>query len=213
MADSTSAAFAPSSRSGSLIWSVVAISICLLFLMVNLCILGRTGIEPSLLYRDANAIAGQPFYYGILEGLTATLLIASGAIMIFSAFSDHAPRSPSFRFCLVFGLLTFVMGLDDLLMLHESAWFFHWRLTETHVYLVYAAALVFSLTKYREAVRTTPFPLLVIALVALAVAGVEDMLALGHIPEDYVEIIGFSFWFCFAVASCFALKHVELSPD
>lgn len=197
---------ARSDMARSLPWAPVAVGICLIFLAVALYLHGRTGVEYSFLYRDANAIAGNPFYYGILENLTAVLMISSGSILLFTAATGKWASADPFGFSLCMGLLTTVMGLDDLLMLHESAPFFHWRLKETHVYLVYAALLVFSVSFYRRIFLSTPFPLLAMALAALALGGMEDMLGFGFGIEDYLEIVGFSFWFCYIVATSVALK-------
>ena len=190
----------------SLPWAPVAVGICLIFLAVALYLHGRTGVEYSFLYRDANAIAGNPFYYGILENLTAVLMISSGSILLFTAATGKWASADPFGFSLCMGLLTAVMGLDDLLMLHESAPFFHWRLKEIHVYLLYAALLVFSVSCYRRVFLLTPFPLLAMALAALALGGMEDMLELGLGIEDYLEIVGFSFWFSYIIATSVALK-------
>lgn len=190
----------------SLPWPLAALGISLVFLAVSLYLHGRTGVEYSFLYRDANAIAGNPFYYGILENLTAALMISSGSILLFTAVTERWPNPDPLAFSLCMGLLTTVMGLDDLLMLHESAWFIHWRLKEAHVYLVYAALLAFSVFRYRRLFLSTPFPLLAMALAALAFAGVEGMLELGFKVEDYLEIVGFSFWFSYVVATSVALK-------
>lgn len=199
-------------RSGmarSLSWSLVVLGISLVFLAVSLYLHGRTGVEYSFLYRDANAIAGNPFYYGILENLTAVLMISSGSILLFTAMTEGWTSPEPLGFSLGMGLLTTVMGLDDLLMLHESAWFIHWRLKEAHVYLVYAALLVFSVGYYRRLFLSTPFPLLAMALSALALAGVEDMLELGFKIEDYLEIVGFSFWFSYILATSVTLKKCQ----
>lgn len=193
----------------SLFWSLVAIGISLVSLALSLYLHGRTGVEYSFLYRDANAIAGNPFYYGLLENLTAVLMISSGSIILFTAMTERWTGPEPFGFSLGMGLLTTVMGLDDLLMLHESAWFIHWRLKEVHVYLVYAALLVFSVACYRRLFLSTPFPLLAMALSALALAGMGDMLELGFKIEDYLEIMGFSFWFSCILATSVTLKKCQ----
>lgn len=193
-------------RARSLRWFLVALGICLVFLAISLYLQVRTGVNHSLLYRDANAIAGNPFYYGILESLTAALMISSGSIILFTAVTEKWASSKSFMFSLSMGLLTVILGFDDLLMLHESVWLIHWWLKEAHVYLVYAALLAFSVAYCWRPFLSTPFPVLVIALSALAIAGVEDMLEFGFGIEDYLEIMGFSFWFSYIVATTVALK-------
>ncbi len=196
----------------SLIWAVVAFGICLAFWAIIAYLHWRTDVKYSFLYRDANAIAGNPFYYGILESLTAALMISSGSIIIFQAFSEKWDNSSPFWFCLSIGLLTVVMGLDDLLMLHESVWFLYWRLREIHVYIAYAALLSFSTLYFWRVFLETPFPLLAFALACLALAAVEDRLQIGFSIEDYLEIVGFSFWFCYILGSSVALKRRRALP-
>lgn len=192
---------------GTIAWFVVAAGICIIFLIISIYLHNRTGVEYSFLYRDANAISSNPFYYGILESLTAILLISSGAIMTFTAWGETWKNKSFLYFCALMGLLTIVMGIDDLLMLHESVWFVHWRLKEIHVYIIYAAILFFSIGYYRKTFLLTPFLLFIASIFFLTIAGVDDKLEIEYLHEDYLEIIGFSLWFCYIISSSLSLKN------
>lgn len=188
-------------------WSLISLGICGVFLAVALYLHHRTGVEYSLLYRDANAIADNPFYYGALESMTASLLIASGAILLFAVSTRTEHDKVTALFAGGLGLLSILLGLDDLFMFHENAWFFYWRLQEMHFYILYATILLVSVIGGWRAFRSSPWPLLVVALVMLAIAAVGDQFGIGLWREDYLEIIGFSFWFCYVVATATALTR------
>ncbi|KAF0675896.1 hypothetical protein [Profundibacterium mesophilum] len=165
-----------------------------------------TGVPGALLYRDANAIAGQPFYYGILEYAPSGLLMMSGAILAFETLK-HRRREPrkAMLALLVLALLTLFLGADDLLMLHESAWYV--GLEESHVILWEDALLVIALVLDPMAMLQPLAMVAVAALAMLGLAATEDMLGirpLGVGLEDYLEIIGFSFWSVYLLARAWA---------
>lgn len=68
----------------SLLWSLVALGISFSWLFSLACA-AAPGVEYSFLYRDANAISGNPFYRGMLEKLTFVLMISSGSVLLFTA--------------------------------------------------------------------------------------------------------------------------------
>ena len=187
-------------------WSVAALVLCASVLAIAVYLVERTGVAARDLYRDPNTIASNPFYFGILESLTAAILLTSGAILVFTALTERWPSTDAYAFASILGALTVTMGLDDLLMLHESASFVHWRLDELHVYLAYALVLAFALLRYWRLFLATPAPLLLASLGVLAIAAVEDSLAPGLIYEDYTEIVGFSLWFAYIVGTSVVLK-------
>lgn len=189
------------------LWGLVALAICVIFAAVGLYLQHKTDVRPSLLYRDANAIAENPFYYGIFESMTASIMIASGSVLVFTCIVETGIHADVRAFSLVIGILTLAMGFDDLLMLHESMWFFYWRLQESHVYAGYAALTLIGTVYYWRVFFSTSFPLFGVALGALALAAAGDQLGVWLGPEDYLEILGFSFWFSYAIATSISIKR------
>lgn len=160
-----------------------------------------TGVEGALLYRDANAMAGQPFYYGLLEYATASILLMSGAILAFETAKHRGQESlRGWIALLCLAGLTLLLGADDLLMLHESMPYV--GLSPEHLLAVYAvllaAILVFDPT---EIVRPR-IAVLAVGIIALGLAGIEDVFSLRPLGvglEDYLEVVGFSFWGVYVV--------------
>lgn len=183
-------------------WIVAAAGVAVGILATGYLLRRLTGVEGSLLYRDANAIAGQPFYYGLLEYMTASILLMSGAILAFETVR-HRRAGDLRRFLglLVFSILTILLGFDDLLMIHESAPYF--GLSAETVLGAYALVLFAALGLDPAEMLQQRIFLLVIALLALGLAGLEDVLnmrPLGIGLEDYLEIGGFSFWSVYILA-------------
>lgn len=161
-----------------------------------------TGVKGALLYRDANAIAGQPFYYGLLEYATAAILLMSGAILAFETVRHRLgyPRRPLLAM-LGLALLTILLGADDLIMIHESAPYV--GLTAEQVMAAYGVALIAILALDPAEIRQPRAALLGLALLGLGLAAIEDvfeMKPLGVGLEDYLEIVAFSFWSVYVVA-------------
>lgn len=203
-------------RSGSgsaVLWSMIAIVLAAVCLAIGLYLGIRTGVSQSFLYRDANAIAGQPFFYGILEVATGSILLMSGSVLLFVALTERFADNGVRWFLLGFGLLTVALGFDDLLMLHESAWFFHWRLEEKHVYALYGVILLLTVGFHPRLFLRSAFPVLGLAFAFLALAMIEDELdfrPMGRGMEDYLEIFGFSFWSSYILATAVAARRHRL---
>jgi len=175
-------------------WALLAVLIASALLGMGAYVLSVTGQPLSVLVRDANAIAGQPNYFGALEYAGILLMSGAGWIAVFSAFLC---RGQAARFLLLGGLLSLLLAADDLYMIHESAWRF--GMTEQVVFGFYGLLLVLLVFTSLGHFLKTPFVLLAMAMLLFAMSIVLD--AGGHAPfallagaEDCLELSGICFW-------------------
>lgn len=151
-------------------WFLAAAGLAAVILATGYVLRNLTGVDGSVLYRDANAIAGQPFYYGLLESMTASILLMSGAILVFETL--HHRRSSALRpflAVLALGLLTILLGLDDLVMIHESAPYLD--ISPETILGAYAIVLLAALVLDPAEMLQPGTVLPVLALLSLGVAG------------------------------------------
>ena len=191
----------------SLIPSTLALFLTSLCFAMALYIQGKEGVEFGIFLRDANAIAGQPPYYGALEYASSVMMLMSAATLLFVAI--QAPN----RFLWLLGILTFLLGLDDLFMLHEYISAIHGQLTEIHVYSVYAALLLAVMACYKSLLKT-PFFMLFFAIGLLGIAAVGDQHEnlFGRSIEDHLELVAFAFWATYGVMVSSTALSWDASP-
>jgi hypothetical protein len=175
-------------------WALLAALLAGVLLGMGSYVLVVTGQPLGVLVRDANAIAGQPNYFGALEH--AEILLMSGAGWI-AAFSSLLCRGQSTRFLLLGGLLSLVMAADDLYMLHESAPRF--GIDEAFVFAFYGLFLALLVGTSLRRFLKTPFVLLGVAGALFAIAVVIDathytLFGLPWGTEDCLELTGICFW-------------------
>ena len=195
-------------------WAVVAAGIAAAILAVGYAVRHLAGVDGSLLYRDANAIAGQPFYYGLLECMTASLLLMSGAILSFETIRHRGTEARRrFLALTAFAGLTVLLGIDDLVMIHEIGSLSgpqlrnHPRRLRRFVDDRLCsgprrnAAIPFRPARYRDPDARPRRG-----------RGCVQIKPLGIGLEDYVEIVGFSFWSTYMLARAVApaqSRHIE----
>ncbi|PST26202.1 hypothetical protein C7U60_03990 [Mesorhizobium plurifarium] len=79
------------------------------------------GIDYYDLVRDPNAIAGQPNYFGLVSNLGVILWFTGGIAALQAHWAGAGSDAPHLRRALLAGgLFSGLMGIDDLLMLHEA---------------------------------------------------------------------------------------------
>lgn len=169
----------------------------------------KTDTPIGFFFRDANAIAGQPFFYGGMEYASSMFMMMSGAILLFCAGVENTAGKDIRRFLLLFGILTAMLGFDDLFMLHESMKILIHGFDELKVFAVYAVLLLVIFGLYHRILLQTPFFMFLFALFLLAIAAVEDHFEkplFGIIMEDYLELVAFTFWAVYAVATAIMIR-------
>ena len=181
-------------RQQALPWALLALTVAGTLLGMGSYVLAVTGQPLGVLVRDANAIAGQPNYFGALEHAGILLTSGAGWIAAFSALFCHGQAA---RFLLLGGLLSLLLAADDLYMLHESGPRF--GISETFVFALYALLLVALVVTSLRHFLSTPFVLLGAAMALFAIAVFFD--ATRYTPfglpsgaEDCLELVGICFW-------------------
>jgi len=172
--------------------SAFLISIVLLFHFLGEIPIGN-------LTRDPSAIMGAPFHTGILSQTGMTFWSASASICMFSTkvISKYPDSFKLKRFLFVSGLLTMLLGLDDIFLLHESV-FPNLGIHEKVVYATYAGLVLFYLVKFYPIILDTKYIFLVMALGFFALSVIFDKSSIPGIDpyllEDGAKIIGIVSW-------------------
>ncbi|PJE45460.1 MAG: hypothetical protein CUR34_14450 [Sediminibacterium sp.] len=156
------------------------------------------GIPYADLTRDPNTISLKPKYIGFVSQIglffwfgTVSLCLASAIIL--KHLAGDSLYVLYFRF---FSFFTFVLGVDDVFMLHdESA---HRGINEKVIYIIYIVSLLYFLVKSFKLVFKTNFVLLFIAGLFLGLSVLWDVLySSDYFIEDSFKIIGIVFWFLY----------------
>ena len=195
----------------SLIAIVLAVSAFCIGIVLMFHYLG--GVPIDNLTRDPSAVMGAPFYTGILSQIGIFFWSAAVAICMFSAkiISEHSDSSKFKRFLFVSGLLTMLLGLDDIFLLHESV-FPYFGIHEKVVYATYAGLVLFYLVKFYQTILDTKYILLVMALFFFALSVIFDKSSIPGIDtyllEDGAKIVGIISWMSyFFSVSTLAIKN------
>ncbi|MGX9120551.1 hypothetical protein ACWTU6_28425 [Mesorhizobium sp. BHbsci] len=91
-----------------------AAAINAVMLLAALFVAQIRGLDAWIFYRDPSAAADVGFYTGWISSLGASLWIGSGAATLFAGLLTHRWD------CTFLGGLTLLIGLDDLLLIHEE---------------------------------------------------------------------------------------------
>ncbi|EAU42762.1 hypothetical protein FP2506_07971 [Fulvimarina pelagi HTCC2506] len=198
----------PTIRIMPLCW-LIPIAISAACILLTLVLSARTGTPLSDFYRDANAIAGHPPYFGFLEYVTSITMLMTGAIVLFTALTETAPSRETLRFGALLGLLTLALGADDLFMIHESVKSIHPILSEKLVYACYALTLFVMIVLYYRQMLKSAFIFLLVALGFLFLGALEDQFGklFPERLEDFWELVGFIVWGTYAVITAVDIKR------
>jgi hypothetical protein len=186
-------------------WIAVTGGIAGLLLAMAVTLASVKGFSIGFLLRDPNAIARQPFYYGMLQYAGSVALAATGGIALFSGavLGKLRPEGSGAAFLALGGLLSLLLAADDLFQLHENMW--RIGLGETEVFAVYGALAIALVVCNPLTVIQTPLSLGLISGFFFAASVVIDSPALGidkRLPvgtEDCLELFGIGFWSAYFV--------------
>lgn len=166
------------------------------------------GMPIGYLLRDPNAIAGQPFYYGMLQYAGAILLAATGGILLFAGgvVGRTCGRRAGVAFLVPAGLLSLLLAADDLFQLHENLW--RIGLGETEVFLLYAALAAAIVVCNLHRVGQSSLSLGVTSASCFAGAILLDAspaltAAMPKASEDLLELVGICFFSAYFVKCSF----------
>lgn len=186
--------------------SVPTIGLCV---VVSLLLIGSVqfmhvwkDIPVGHLTRDPTSVISSPPYIGFLSQVGIFFWAASAAVCLFgiSALARCQDSLETRRFLILSGVLTLLLGLDDVFLLHERG-YPAIGVSEKMVFLVYAGLLLSGLVRFHALILRTEYVLLGMALGCFAVSlGVDLLIPQGrglHLYEDGAKLTGVVFWFAY----------------
>ncbi len=179
---------------------ILAVSAFLIGIVLVFHFLG--GIPIGKLTRDPTAVMEAPFYIGLFSQIGIFFWSAAAAICMFSAkvISKHPDSLKFKRFLFVSGLLTLLLGFDDIFLLHESV-FPYLGIHEKVVYATYAGLVLFYLIKFYPTILNTKYIFLIMALVFFALSVIFDKSSIPGIDpyllEDGAKMVGIVSWLAY----------------
>lgn len=148
---------------------------------------------------------GLPTYAGLISGLGNVLWVTTAGICLFAYWQARSAGEvlDGARYLLAIGLLTAVLGLDDLYQLHERIAPRVLRIPEQVVLGSYGVALAGIFARFRRVLLSEADVLLAGALVGLGGSLVVDLLAPNrgwyYLVEDGLKFVGIFLWAAFHV--------------
>jgi hypothetical protein len=190
-------ALTPASLLRQLVSFGVAVPLTFIVTLVVLLLIGvQAQVPVTVLVRDPAQLAKYPFYTGLVSyiGILGWCFCAT-ACFLSSAVLGHRRGQPPF---LLAGILTTVLGLDDLFILHEEAFPLYLGISERVVLLVYAVLMLAVLLALVRTVLRTDFLLLAFAFIFLGSSVVLDLgpfgQGLNYLLDDGLKLIGIMGW-------------------
>ncbi len=178
------------------------------------------GISISSLTSDPATIAKVPPYTGFLSQIGIFFWSASVAVCMFGAkvISRHPDNLNFKRFLNVSGMLTLVLGLDDVFLLHEEV-FPLFGVPQLVVLVSYAGFVLFYLFRFYSLILKTEFVLLGMALFFFAVSIIVDVFEpqfFGRLlVEDSAKLVGIVSWlsYFFRVGILAVYQYVQQGAE
>lgn len=198
----------------------IALALIISALFIGLVVLLNVwkDIPVGLLTRDPNAIAHTHFYIGFFSQIGVFLWSATAAICFFSAKVIRRSQESitAKRFLFFGGLLTLILGLDDIFQFHENTELY-FGIPEKIVFFAYGSyALSFMVYFCKEILKTS----YIVFIMALSFFGLSmiidryyyrlpDALDL-YLFEDGAKMVGIVSWFIYFSHSAVTAvsKHV-----
>lgn len=180
-------------------------------------------IPTENLTRDPLAVAGKPFYFGILSQVGALFWCSCAAICFFSTvLLTKINQRKLISFFFLSGCLTTTLLLDDLFLLHEFVLPTYIKIPEKIVYLIYVTFVFFYLIKFRKIIQNTEFIVLLLAFAFFGFSVSVDS-SLISIPKGWIEkkdiyflqdgskFLGIISWFTYFARTCLLQMKQALS--
>ncbi len=159
----------------------------------------------AYLTRDPNAIASKPFYFGFFSQIGIFLWAATAAICFFSAklIKRSQESLTIIRFLVAGGLLTLLLGLDDVFLIHENTEEY-FGIPEKVVYATYAIFAISFVLTFSRFILKSNYILFGMALAFFGLSIVLDRFE-EYLPdsvdlflvEDGAKMIGIVSWFIY----------------
>jgi len=183
-------------------WRTLALIVGAALFFIGIALLLHLVTQTPLgdLTRDPLATAQLPFYVGFVSQVGLMLWAACVAVTLFAMLMlPDATHHTMKRFLLMAGIFTLFLALDDAFLLHEEV-FPKFGIPELLVYIGYFGLFAAFLFVFRRQFSTTPYVLLLTALVCFALSIGFDELPLERwninpfLIEDGFKLMGIMAW-------------------
>ncbi len=161
------------------------------------------GVSLDTLTIDPTAVLNGSFYIGAFSNIGVMLWSGSIALCFFAAY--RLSLIPSMRFQYFFmigsGLVSLMLGIDDLFLVHEYVFPHYFAIPKNAVFLTYANLIFIYLLYFRKAILNTDYIILCLAFCFMGLAAVSKIFQL-PIPkdsflEDSLKLFGIVSWFAY----------------
>lgn len=177
----------------------VAFTISFSLIAVTVFIHFWAGVPVGDLTRDPVAVTGGAVYIGFLSQTGIFFWAASAAVCLFTAhvLARRPDVAPARNFFFAAGLLSLLLGIDDVFLLHERL-LPGLGIPELVVYGTYVALILLWLVRYRGIMMRSEYVLLGMALAFFGISVMADALN-PDVPgrvllEDGAKITGIVSW-------------------
>jgi hypothetical protein len=164
----------------------------------------RRGLATGFVFRDTQTIGDLPWYAGALSNAGVVMWAVTAAVAIFG--SRLAQDRETRGFLLSGGLLSSMLGFDDLYMVHERVFPVVLGLSERLLFSIYLVAVALYLYRFRREILDSDFALLLAALCGFGVSMVVDVLTehkpwpmYRHVLEAGPKLVGLALWMTYHV--------------
>lgn len=168
--------------------------------------------------RDPTAVAGVSIYIGFLSQFGIFFWAGAATVCLFSAIvlRPGPGRYDTRFFLLMSGLLSLILGFDDVFLLHE-AFFPHIGIPELFIFSCYGLFVFYYLLRFYRTILNTDFLLLGMALGFFALSVLLDLLDPQFLDpdlwEDGAKVVGIVSWLIYYLRTGFvAIRQGELVP-
>ena len=184
---------------------VLLIIYLITFLSLLAGILASTvkGVPLDTLTKDPTAIMHAPFYIGAFSEIGIMFWSGSIALCFFTAFRLSLIRSMrnQYKFMVISGLVSLMLGIDDLFQVHEYVCPHYLSIPKNAVFLTYANLIFIYLLYFRKMIFETDYIILALAFIFMGLAAVSKIFPL-PIPkdtflEDSLKLFGIVSWFTY----------------
>lgn len=173
------------------------------------------GIPLKHMMGDPAAVAGWPFYLGLVSNVGGILWTAAASIFLFSFRVQRASggNAEHARFLLCSGLFVGVLGLDDFFMLHEDVLPKYFAIGQWLVVGSYGLAAALYVVRFASVIAQGAYPVFVAAVAMLAASvaldQIQDRFSIAFAGigfcEDAAKLLGIGLWLIYAIDTSAAL--------
>ena len=165
-------------------------------------------IPLDTLTKDPTALMNAPFYLGAFSNIGIMFWSGSIALCAFAAYRLSTVHSMKFQysFLLMSGMVSLMLGIDDLFQVHEYVFPHFFSIPKNAVFLTYANIILIYILYYRKLILDTDYIVLALAFIFMGLAAVSKIfplpIAKDTFLEDALKFFGIVSWFTYYFRTC-----------